>query len=194
LPANAPILRALCLPSLYAISNAHELGEELFMQRLQAALHEGLRLVQLREKNYPRERLRALALRMLPLLREHGARLLINADVDLAREAGADGVHLTGAQLMSCTARPDVEWCGASCHGVQELHRAEELGCDLAVLSPVLPTLSHPGEPTLGWERFAEYVAGCSIPVYALGGLQHADMHAAWQHGAHGIALLRQAW
>lgn len=194
LPANAPILRALSLPPLYAISNAHELGEEVFMQRLQAALRNGLRLVQLREKSYTRDALRALALRMLPLLREHGARLLINADVELAQEVGADGVQLTGAQLKSLTARPDVEWCGASCHDVQELRRAEELGCDLALLSPVLPTQSHPGEPTLGWERFAKSVAGCSIPVYALGGLRQADMHEAWRQGAHGIALLRQAW
>lgn len=194
LPANAPILRALLLPSLYAISNAHELGEEIFMQRLQIALKNGLRLVQLREKNYARDALRALALRMLPLLREHGALLLINAEVELAQEIGADGVHLTGAQIKTLTTRPDVQWCGASCHDMQELRRAEELGCDLAVLSPVLPTLSHPGEPTLGWEKFAECVAGAAIPVYALGGLQQADMHQAWQQGAHGIALLRQAW
>ncbi len=194
LPANAPILRALSLPTLYAISNAHELGEDVFMQRLQAVLQNGLRLVQLREKNYSRDALRALALRMLPLLHEYDARLLINADVELAQEIGADGVQLSGAQLKLLTARPDVEWCGASCHDVQELHRAEELGFDLALLSPVLPTLSHPGEPVLGWEMFAECVAGSTIPVYALGGLQQTDMQEAWQQGAHGIALLRQAW
>lgn len=194
LPANAPILCALSLPSVYAISNAHELGEAVFVQRLQIALKDGLRLVQLREKNLTRDALRALALRMLPLMREYSARLLINADVELAQEIGADGVQLTGAQLKSLTVRPDVEWCGASCHDAQELRHAEALGCDLALLSPVLPTLSHPGEPTLGWERFEESVAGCSIPVYALGGLRQADMSVAWQRGAHGIALLRQAW
>jgi 8-oxo-dGTP diphosphatase len=68
------------------------------------------------------------------------------------------------------------------------------LGCDFALLSPVLATQSHPGTPHLGWEKFAVIAAGSSISVYALGGLTHSDMHAAWQHGAHGIALLRQAW
>ena len=63
LPANAPILRALELPALYAISNVQELGEEEFMRRLEAALRKGLRLVQLREKNYSREALRELALK-----------------------------------------------------------------------------------------------------------------------------------
>jgi 8-oxo-dGTP diphosphatase len=194
LPANAPILRALELPSLYAISNVQELGEEEFMRRLEAALRKGLRLVRLREKDYSREALRELALKMLSLIRQHDTRLLINADIALAQEVGADGVQLTGAQLAGLRVRPAVEWCAASCHNAEELRRAEALGCDFALLSPVLPTQSHPGAPHLGWENFAAIVAGSSIPVYALGGLTHDDMQTAWQHGAHGISLLRQAW
>ena len=194
LPANAPILRALELPALYAISNVAELGEAEFMRRLEAALNKGLRLVQLREKNYSREALWELAVKMLPLMRQHDARLIINADIELSREIGADGVQLTGAQLAELRVRPDVDWCAASCHNTAELRRAEELGCDFALLSPVLATQSHPGAPHLGWKNFAAIVAGSSIPVYALGGLTHDDMQTAWQHGAHGIALLRQAW
>lgn len=194
LPANAPILRALSLPTLYAISNVAELGEAEFMRRLEAALNNGLRLVQLREKDYSREALRALALKILPLLRQQGARLIINADIGLCREIGADGVQLTGAQLAGLSVRPAVDWCGASCHNAEELRRAEQLGCDFALLSPVLATQSHPGATHLGWEKFAAIAAGSSIPVYALGGLTHTDMHTAWQHGAHGLALLRQAW
>ncbi len=194
LPANAPILRALSLPALYAISNVAELGEDEFIRRMEAALHNGLRLVQLREKDYSRAALRALALKMLPLIRLHDARLLINADIGLAKEIGADGVQLTGAQLAELEDRPGVEWCAASCHSAEELRRAEALGCDFALLSPVLATRSHPGASHLGWEKFAASAAGCSMPVYALGGLTQADMHTAWQHGAHGVALLRQAW
>ncbi|MGA8863338.1 MAG: Nudix family hydrolase [Gallionella sp.] len=194
LPANAPILRALSLPTLYAISNVAELGEQEFMLRLEAALQKGLRLVQLREKDYSREALRDLALQMLPLIRRHDARLMINADIELCREIGADGVQLTGAQLAGLSERPAVGWCAASCHNPAELRRAEQLGCDFALLSPVLSTQSHPGAPHLGWEKFAAIAAGSSMPVYALGGLTHDDTQTAWQHGAHGIALLRQAW
>ena len=194
LPANTPIFRALSLPPLYAISNVKELGAEEFMHRLEAGLRNGLRLVQLREKELSRDELRTLALRMQPILRLHDAKLLLNADIELAHEIGADGVQLTATQLAALHERPDLPWCGASCHNADELHRAEALDCDFAVLSPVLPTQSHPGEPTLGWEKFAECVAGASIPVYALGGLISEDMQTAWQHGAHGIALLRQAW
>lgn len=194
LPANAPVLRALELPTLYAISNAAELGVEPFMTSLKARLDAGLRLVQLREKDIPRNELRELALRVVALAHSHGAKVLLNGDVALAQEVGADGVQLTSAQLTELKERPAIDWCAASCHNAEELCRAETLGCDFALLSPVLPTLSHPGAPHLGWGNFAAIAAGSTIPVYALGGLQQEDMQTAWQHGAHGIALLRQAW
>ncbi len=194
LPANAPILRALELPALYAISNAAEMGVEAFLASLVAKLQDGLRLIQLREKNLPRDEMRELAKHVVRLAHASGAKVLLNGDVDLANEVGADGVQLTGAQLAELRERPKVNWCAASCHDEQEIRRAEELGCDFVLLSPVLPTKSHPGAPHLGWEKFAEMAAGSSIPVYALGGLTHSDMQMAWQQGAHGIALLRQAW
>jgi len=194
LPANAAILRALELPYLYGISNVAELGVEEFLRRLERALGNGLRLVQLREKHLPRDELRELVRRVTALVHAHGARVLLNGDVALAQEIGADGVQLTATQLAGLRERPAVDWCAASCHNAEELRRAEALGCDFALLSPVLPTLSHPGAPHLGWENFAAIAAGSSIPVYALGGLMPGDMQTAWQHGAHGISLLRQAW
>ncbi len=194
LPANAPILRSLELPALYAISNAAELGIESFMTRLEAKLGEGLRLIQLREKNLAHDELRELARRVTALAHAHGAKVLLNGDVELAQEVGTDGVQLTATQLAGLRERPAVDWCAASCHNIEELRRAEALGCDFALLSPVLPTLSHPGAPPLGWENFAVIAADSSIPVYALGGLTHGDMQTAWRHGAHGISLLRQAW
>ena len=194
LPANDPILRALQLPHLYAISNATELGVEVFIQRLQLALDNGLRLLQIREKGWARVELQALAMRSVAMAHAAGARVLINADVELALEVGADGVQLTGGQLAACQQRPDVELCAASCHSMAEIKKAEVLGLDFALLSPVLPTKSHPGAVHLGWEAFAVIAENCSIPLYALGGLQQGDMRQAWGKGAHGIALLRQAW
>jgi 8-oxo-dGTP diphosphatase len=194
LPANAPILRALELPTLYAISNVAELGEAVFLVRLQAKLDAGLRLLQLREKNLARDELKELAKHVVSMSHSYGAKVLLNGDVELALEVGADGVQLTASQLVGLSERPAVDWCGASCHNAEELRRAEALGCDFALLSPVLPTQSHLGAPHLGWQSFATMSVGATIPLYALGGLTHGDMPVAWQHGAHGIALLRQAW
>lgn len=194
LPANAPILRMLQLPDLYAISNAAEMGCEEFMRRLERALQNGLRLLQVREKGMSGKNLMQFAAQVVQLAHRHDAMVLVNGDAELAKRAGADGVHFTGARLHDCRSRPDFSWCSASCHNAAELRRAEELGFDFALLSPVLPTKSHPGAANLGWKRFAEIVAGTSMPVYALGGLTAADLQVAQQHGAHGISLLRQAW
>jgi 8-oxo-dGTP diphosphatase len=193
LPANGPVLRALSLPDEYAITRA-ELGEEAFFSRLEARLRNGLRLVQVREKSLAPDALEAFAERVLALARAHGARVLVNHDAELARKIGADGVHLTAAQLMVAAARPEAPWCGASCHSPDELRRAEALGADFAVLGPVRATPSHADSVPLGWERFKEIASRASIPVYALGGLLPRDLEQARRCGAHGLAMVRGAW
>jgi 8-oxo-dGTP diphosphatase len=194
LPANAPILRALSLPSMYAISNAAALGRDAFMLRLERALQNGLRLLQVREKKLARDELLKLAKQVVQLAHDYGAKVLINGDEGLANDVGADGVHYSTAQLLGCERKPRFDWCAASCHNTAELRRAEQLGFDFALLSPVLPTPSHPGEAHLGWEKFSALTKDTAIPIYALGGLAAGDSSVAQQHGAHGIALLSQAW
>jgi len=194
LPANGPVLRALSLPEDYAITRAAELGEKVFFQRLEARLRNGLGLVQVREKSLSRDALEAFARRVLALARAHGAKVLVNYDIELARRIGADGVHLTAAQLLGAAERPDLTWCGASCHSKEELRRAEALGADFAVLGPVRATPSHPDAAPLGWERFRQIAAGASIPVYALGGVVPGDLEQARSCGAHGLSMVRGAW
>ncbi len=194
LPANLPILRALELPEVYAISNAAALGVDDFMRRLERALQKGLRLLQVREKHMQGKDLQAFATQVVHLAHRFGARVMINGDTKLALQVAADGVHYTSEQLHDCQQLPDIGWCSASCHSAAELQRASELGFDFAVLGPVLATLSHPGAAALGWERFAGMLCGTRIPVYALGGLARADLPVAQAFGAHGIGLLRQAW
>jgi 8-oxo-dGTP diphosphatase len=194
LPANATILRALELPPVYAISMANELGEEIFLQRAQAALAGGLRLLQLREKAWPLERVRRFAERLLPLAQVAGARVLLNGDAALARSLGCAGVHWPSATLLAATARPEGMLCAASCHNGAELARAAALELDFAVLGPVAPTPSHPDANPLGWQRLAELLRAPPLPVYALGGLERSDLDVAIAHGAHGVALRRAAW
>lgn len=195
LPANAPVLRALALPPLYAISNAAELGRTEFLRRLERALASGTRLVQVREKALAGAERHALAAEVVRRAHAAGARVLVNGDAALAHAVGADGVHLTSAQLAGLEARPaGLELVGASCHDAAELERAQALGADFAVLGPVKATPSHPGAPGMGWERFAALLRDCTLPVYALGGLQAADLEPAWRCGAHGVAMMRAAW
>jgi 8-oxo-dGTP diphosphatase len=194
LPANAPILRALRLPPVYAITRAAELGPAELLRRLEQALAGGLRLLQVREKELGEKELRDLAARVIERARAHGARVLVNGNLKLARELGADGVHLTSAQLKETRLRPDLALVGASCHDADELARAQALGADFVVLGPVAPTPTHPGAAGLGWARFAALLKDCPLPVYALGGLGPADLETAWRHGAHGVSMMRAAW
>ncbi len=194
LPANGPVLKSLALPTEYAISNAAEVGEARFLASLEARLAAGLRLVQLREKALPRDRLAALARRVVATAGRYGAIVLVNGDAALAREVGAHGVHLTARQLADAAARPALEWVGASCHTAAELRSAEGLGADFAVLGPVAATPTHPGVPTLGWDGFEASAREAAIPVFALGGLRRIDRERAWSCGAHGVAMIRGAW
>jgi 8-oxo-dGTP diphosphatase len=194
LPANGPILASLALPPVYAISNAVELGVEVFLRRLEAALARGVRLIQLRDKELRRDERIRLAQDAIALAHRHGAKVLINGDAALAAATGADGIHWTSAQLMRASKRLEAGIVGASCHDGNELKRAADLGVDFVALGPVCPTLSHPGSGTLGWERCAALIADYPLPVYALGGMRMTDVERAWRAGAHGIASMREVW
>lgn len=194
LPANGPILRALDLPFQFGITCAGAMGTEPFLDRLDAALRGGLRLIQVREKELTDAALVDFSTQVVSMAHRCGARVIINGSTTVARKAGADGVHLTSTRLMALDRRPGVEWCGASCHSAIELERARILDLDYALLGPVLATPSHPGAPWLGWERFGEMIRDYPLPVYALGGLRLDDRALAWSRGAHGVAMVRGAW
>ena len=194
LPANTRVLRALLLPAIYGISMASDLGEEAFLARAGAALGQGLKLIQLREKTWPELRQRALAEALLALAGEHGAKVLLNGDADRARAWGCAGVHWTSAGLAAASARPHDMLCAASCHSRAEVDKASALGLDFAVLGPVLPTPTHPDASPLGWDGLAAIAGTAALPGFALGGLARGDLDTAITHGAHGVALRRAAW
>jgi 8-oxo-dGTP diphosphatase len=120
--------------------------------------------------------------------------VLLNGDVALAKALNADGVHLTSAQLHAFDERPELPWCGASCHSSEDLRLAEALGADFAVLGPVHRTQSHIEVRPTGWDGFGKLIENAVIPVYALGGMAPQDLQQAVVHGAHGIAMLSAAW
>jgi len=191
LPANAPILKALALPTTMAITMGESEGVERQLARLEEALANGLRLIQVRDKGWPFAQRLWFAEAVRRIAGQRGALVLINDSEDIARRGGADGLHLSAARLAACGQRPDFAWVGASCHDAEELRRAGELGLDYALLGPVLPTPTHPEAPGLGWAEFARLITDTPLPVFALGGMTNAMLATAQEHGAHGIALMR---
>ena len=189
--ANRAIVNALVLPERCLITGDADSADD-FMQRLERALAAGLRLVILRGEL-------ALSVVEAAAARIHaaGGRVLLNTTPEHFQVVGAaaDGLHLNRHALMVLATRPaGVRWLSASCHDIDELAQAQRLGLDFAVLSPVLPTQSHPGAPTLGWARFATLVNDHVLPIYALGGVGDAELATAKQHGAQGVAAIRAWW
>jgi len=193
LPANAPVLKALSLPTSLGITCAWESGIPTALARLRLALERGLRLVQVREKNLDPAARKIFAAQVMQEVRAVGGIVVINSDVQLATMLGA-GLHLPSRELMTAKSRPDVEWCSASCHDAFELERASELGLDFALLGPVQATPSHAGAPQLGWDKFADLIRDYPLPVFALGGMRVASLDGARRRGAHGVAMVRGAW
>jgi 8-oxo-dGTP diphosphatase len=192
LPANGPILRALALPSVYALTQASANGIDSEWAKLEIALAGGLRLIQVRDKELPPAQRERFAQGVMDRARAYpDSCVLINDDPTLARAIGAHGVHLSAGALQQISQRPAFDWVAASCHSAAELARATELGVDFAVLGPLLPTPTHPDAPGIGWDACMRLIERSPIPVFALGGMQAEMLETAWDKGAHGIAMLR---
>jgi 8-oxo-dGTP diphosphatase len=164
------------------------------LAEIERRLRDGLRLLQVRDKGLAPDVRARFARAALALARRHGAKLLVNTDLVLARKIGADGVHYGARELLALRERPAGLMVAASCHNRAELEAAMRLELDFAVLGPVKPTPSHPGATPLGWRAFAELARGCTLPLYAIGGLRSADLDAAWRSGAHGVAMISGSW
>ena len=208
LPANAPIMKALVLPPIYAISNLAEMGETAFLAALRTQLQQGLKLIQVREKQLAPLALARLTEQVLEIAKPYCAKVLLNNDINLVKKLGADGVHLNSQQLMNLIEKPsdltrsDLPrgnlpsnfLVAASCHNAYELAHARKLGLDFVVLSPINATQSHVDAVPLGWQKFSELAENIELPIYALGGMSLLDLPQALKHGARGVAMQRAVW
>ena len=109
----------------------------------------------------------------------HSGLLLLAGTSDEALLWGADGSHGGGG---GCGLR------SAPVHSYAQIRRAERDGTGLLFLSPVFPTRSHLGAPTLGLARFAWLARRAPLPVIALGGMNEARWHRLASFGAYGWA------
>jgi thiamine monophosphate synthase len=148
-----------------------------------AAVEAGARAVVLREKDLPGPERERLAAELTAVLTPVGG-LLVRAG-----PAGGPAVHLAAADPFPV---PRPACVGRSCHSAAELDRAAAEGCDWVMLSPVFPTSSKPGYgPALGPAGLGALIAGRTGPrVYALGGVQPADVGACLAAGAYGVAVM----
>ena len=153
-------------------------------------------LFQIREKSLPARVLYELTSRAAEITRATQTRLLVNDRVDIARAAGADGVHLTTRSLPADVVR---RICGAefligvSTHSLEEARAARDAGADFVVFGPVFETESKRGfgEPQ-GLDKLRQVASELrDFPVLAIGGISLENFGACLEAGASGVAAIR---
>jgi thiamine-phosphate pyrophosphorylase len=120
----------------------------------------------------------------------------VNDRVDIARAAGADGVHLTAQSLPADVVRdicgPDF-LIGVSTHSLAEARAAQAAGADLVVFGPIFETESKRafGEPQ-GLAKLREVTSELGeFPVLAIGGITRENSASCLDAGASGFAAIR---
>lgn len=194
--ANHPIITAINIPQRLLITGEFtELNN--FLTRIESALKQGIRLVQLRLQES--ELTPLLVEPVAEICERYSAKLSINTSPQIFANFPTSlkcGLHLNSIHLLNCNARPVSAsvLLGASCHTKKEIEHAEKIGVDYICLSPVLATTSHPDQAGMGWDTFNSLVEGATIPVYALGGMAESDLAVAIECGAQGIAAISEWW
>jgi 8-oxo-dGTP diphosphatase len=194
--ANRAIIRAIQLPDYLAVLSADSDSADF---KTTCSLLPDSCLIRLRQTNwhkkYPAQNTLVQQLEAGAL--HPNCRLVIDlADAGDHRwqtTSGIHGVHANHHVLNQLTQRPVPEHLlfGASCHNAAELTKAAACGADYVLLSPVLPTDSHPDQKGMGWEKFEQLARSVDIAVYAMGGMQKTYLEKARACGARGIAGIR---
>ncbi len=163
----------------------------------EAKTRRGSFVVLLRDKDLPREERGALARSLRDETHAAGAALVVAADVALAAEVGADGVHLPSDRaddlLLARSHLGPTAWLSLACHAPDEVARAARLGANAALLSPIFqsPGKGSPiGAAALGEARRL-LPLGASCTLVALGGVDRENAQACLDAGADGVASIR---
>jgi len=184
---HAPRLRGL-----YAVTpGIADTG--VLVARVEAALAGGAAMIQYRAKDAPRELAIAQAKRLAALCRDHGVPLVVNDSVELALEAGADGVHLGRDDGDAREARRKMPRAilGVSCYADPERARAAaSAGADYVAIGSVFASSTKPGAVRAPLELLARAREAEGVPVAAIGGITPANAPQAIAAGADMVAVI----
>ncbi|MGA2449883.1 MAG: thiamine phosphate synthase [Polyangiaceae bacterium] len=195
---------ALVAPPVFLVTDPYFADDAIVrcVEAVARALPVGAVAVQLRDKRRPIASLRVFALRLRQVTRSVRARLFINGDARLARDVGADGVHLghgvsTVAAARTICGRPIQ--VSVAVHSDDDVRRALEDGADAALVSPIYSSRSPfrlavaAGKTARGLRalRAARHMAGSRMRLYALGGVTVERVGECARAGADGVAVIR---
>jgi thiamine-phosphate pyrophosphorylase len=162
---------------------------------LPAALHGGVDMVQLRDKELDDDSLLEAATRFRSLCREHGALFWLNDRPDLALAVGADGVHVGQDHPPPDAVREQVGerlLIGLSTHSPEQFDAALGSEADQLSVGPVWETPTKPGRPAAGLDYVRHAAAhGGDRPWFAIGGIDEANIGEVVEAGARRVVVVR---
>lgn len=167
---------------------------ETLLETVEAALQGGLKLVQYRDKNVDDDVRYANAKELRSLCHRYDALFIVNDRVDIAMAVDADGVHLGQHDLPYAFARqmlgPD-KIIGRSTTNPDEFLRAMAEMPDYIGVGPVHETPTKAGKAASGYEYVQYAAAHCTIPWFAIGGIDMDNVKAAIEAGAQRVSVVR---
>lgn len=178
---------------LYAVTDRAWVGKLTLPQQVEAALKGGATCVQLREKNIADSSILAEAREISVLCKQYRVPFILNDNVALAAQCGADGVHLGQEDMAPAEARrilgPDAI-IGVSAHNVAEAKAAVAAGADYLGCGAMFATTTKTNVTALPKETLRAICAAVGVPVVAIGGISKQNLLSLAHCGEAGVALV----
>lgn len=183
---------------LYFVAGTTNVGDKNLLDVLQAALKGGITAFQLREKGegaLEGDALKVLAEQCFQLCKEYNVPFIVNDDVELALEIGADGVHIGQEDGVVSEVRAKIgpdKILGVSTHTVTEALTASDAGANYVGAGTLFATKSksNAGEP-LGPELVRHIVKELpGLPIVGIGGITERKAGTVIREGASGVAVI----
>jgi thiamine-phosphate pyrophosphorylase len=181
------------VPALCMVTDGAGAAPAALVASIGAAARAGVDIIQIRESHLDDRRLFDLSRAALRALSGTGARLVVNDRLDVAKAAGADGVHLRADSFGAARAKslaPSGFLVGRSVHSEQEAMDVEAAGgCDYLLFGTVYASDSKPaGHVAAGLDALRLVCERVQLPVLAIGGITVDRAAAVARAGAAGIA------
>lgn len=170
-----------------------------FAPRLERALAAGdVACVQLRLKDASDDEVRRAARALMPVAARAGAAFIVNDRPDLARELGADGVHIGQDDAPYAEARGLVgadRIVGVTCHNSRHLAmEAAERGADYVAFGAFFPSLTKDAKALAGTDILSWWSELMVVPCAAIGGIAPENARPLVEAGADFLAVSRGVW
>lgn len=178
---------------LYAVTDRSWLNGQTLSQQVEAALRGGATCIQLREKHRSHAEFLEEALELKALCGRYHVPLIINDNVRIALEAGADGVHVGQQDMQAAQARREIgpdRILGVSAQTVEQALMAEKNGADYLGVGAVFSTSTKEDARPVSYETLKAICGAVSIPVCAIGGINKKNMPELSGSGIDGVALV----